>query len=53
MQNFVIRNAEQARAIIDAYNRCPGCSDCPLSTPEGWRCSYLVEQARKYLSRHA
>lgn len=51
-QVFYVRSAEQAHAIIDAYRKCGICSDCPLNSPEGWRCSYLEEQARRYLERH-
>lgn len=42
---------EQAEAIIKAWNECSTCSECKLNTPEGWRCSYLKEQAEKYLRR--
>lgn len=50
---YYIRDLEQARAIITAYERCSSCDRCPLHTPEGWRCSYLYDCAVKYIERHA
>ena len=52
VSRFFIRDMEQARAILNAYQRCAGCSECPLDTPEGWRCSYMAEQAEKYIENH-
>lgn len=51
MSHFEIRDAAQAAAIIRAYNSCRGCSNCPLNTPEGWRCGYLYERAMDYMAR--
>ena len=53
MSSYYIRDLDQARAIIAAYERCSSCSDCPLHTPEGWRCSYLYDCAVRYIERHA
>jgi hypothetical protein len=50
MINYVITSEEQARAIINAYNNCRDCGECPLNA-EGWRCSYLYEVALRYLER--
>lgn len=44
-----IRDKEQAEAIIESYESCDICSECPLNNPEGLRCSYLYELAEKYL----
>lgn len=52
MSRFFIKSVEQAQAILAAYKRCGSCSECPLDTPEGWRCSYLAEQAERYLEKH-
>lgn len=52
MSKFFIRDEEQARAIIRAYENCSVCSSCPLNTPEGWRCSYLCQQAENYIRQH-
>ena len=52
MQKFYIRDTERAKAIVNAYEHCRNCSDCPLNNPERWRCSYLYERAREYLDRH-
>lgn len=49
MSDFVILSEGQARAIVHSYNNCSGCAECPLNTPEGWRCGYLYDCARKYL----
>lgn len=48
---FTIRNEKQAREIIKAFNECSTCSECKLNNAEGWRCSYLKEQAEEYLIR--
>lgn len=53
MSNYYIRDLEQAKAIVTAYERCGSCDACPLSTPEGWRCSYLHDCAVRYIERHA
>lgn len=53
MSTYYIRDLEQARAIIAAYERCSSCDTCPLHTPEGWRCSYLYDCAVRYIERHA
>ena len=52
MSTYYIRSLEQAKAIIDAYERCGSCDCCPLHTSEGWRCSYLYECAVNYIQRH-
>lgn len=54
MARFDCTSAEQARAILHAWDHCCGwCDDrCPLKTPEGWRCGYLAERAEAYLKRH-
>ena len=52
MSNFYIRDEEQARGIIAAYEKCGICSECRLHTPEGWRCSYLYDRACAYLKQH-
>ena len=52
MSNFFIRDEEQARGIIDAYEKCGVCNECWLNTPQGWRCSYLYERACAYLNQH-
>lgn len=49
--DFIITSEEQAMAILNAYWECKICSDCILNTPEGWKCSYLAEQAKKYLKK--
>ena len=41
MSNYYIRSLQHALDIIAAYEHCGSCDRCPLSTPEGWRCSYL------------
>lgn len=53
MSSYYIRDLEQARAIIAAYERCSSCDRCPLHTPEGWRCSYLYDCAVRYIEHHA
>ena len=53
MSTFHIRDLEQARAIVNAYERCGSCDRCPLDTPEGWRCGYLHDVATRYIERHA
>lgn len=55
MSTYYIRDLEQAESIIAAYKCCSlrGCGDCPLHTPEGWRCSYLYDCATRYIERHA
>lgn len=52
MSTYYIRDLEQAKAIIAAYERCSSCDRCPLCTPEGWRCSYLYDCAVNYIERH-
>ena len=49
---FMIYNREQAEKILKAFNECDTCSECALNTPEGWKCSYLAEQAKKYLEKN-
>ena len=49
MNELYIRNKEQAEKIIEAWKNCSICNECPLNSPEGWRCSYIKEQAEKYL----
>ena len=51
MQTYYIRDTEHAKAIIKAYEHCSICSECPLNTAEGWRCSHMYEQAKKYLAK--
>lgn len=53
MNTYYIRDLEQAKAIVTAYERCCGCDRCPLSTAEGWRCSYLYDCAVRYIERHS
>lgn len=53
MSTYYIRDLEQAKAIIAAYERCSSCDSCPLCTPEGWRCSYLHDCALRYIEQHA
>lgn len=55
MSTYHIRSLKQAKAIIAEYERCSSfsCGDCPLHTPEGWRCSYLYDCAVRYIERHA
>ena len=53
MSNFYIRDIDHAKSIIAAYERCGSCDQCPLSTPEGWRCAYLYDVALRYIERHA
>ena len=48
---FCIRDDEQAEAIIRAFEACGNCAECPLNTPEGWRCSYLYARAKAHLSQ--
>ena len=48
---FHIRDDEQAEAIIRAFETCGNCAECPLNTPEGWRCSYLFARAKAHLSQ--
>lgn len=48
---FMIYSKEQAKRILEAYKKCGICSECALHSPEGWKCSYLAEQARKYLKK--
>lgn len=49
---FMIYSKEQAEKILETYNKCGTCSECALNSPEGWKCSYLAEQARKYLKKN-
>lgn len=51
MQKFYIRSRAHAEAILRAYSKCGVCAECALNSPEGWRCSYLAEQAMKYLEK--
>lgn len=52
MSEFIIRSAEQARAIVAAYHECGDCSECPIDMPEGWCCNYVYERALAYLAAH-
>lgn len=52
MSELYIQNKEQAKKIIKAWNNCRICSECKLNSPEGWKCSYIKEQAEKYLKEH-
>lgn len=52
MSSFFIASKAQAEAILEEFERCRNCDDCGLNTPEGWKCSYLAECARKYLEKH-
>lgn len=52
MNELHIRTKEQAEAIIKAWEECRICSECKLNSPEGWRCSYIKEQAEKYLKEN-
>lgn len=52
MAHIAIIDMAQAAAIIHAYNHCGHCDTCPLDTPEGWRCSYLHDQAAAYIAAH-
>lgn len=52
MSNYYIRSLRHALDIIAAYEHCGSCDRCPLSTPEGWRCSYLYDCALRYIERH-
>lgn len=52
MSNYYIRSLQHALDIIAAYEHCGSCDRCPLSTPEGWRCSYLYDCALRYIERH-
>lgn len=52
MQKYEVYTVEQARAIITAYKHCSDCGQCPLSTPEGWYCSHMYEQACEYIAKH-
>lgn len=52
MQKFIIRDTAQAEQIMHAYEHCTTCSECLLHTPEGWRCSYMYQQAKRYLQNN-
>ena len=52
MANYYIRDAAHAVAILDEYRRCGNCGSCGLTTPEGWHCSHMAEQAEKDLRAH-
>ena len=52
MKDFEIRGTEHAKTIVNAYEHCRNCGECPLNSPEGWRCGYLYERAQEYLRRH-
>lgn len=51
MTNFTFSSVENAQAAVNAWNNCGNCQDCILNTP-AYRCSYLYEQAIKYLAAH-
>ena len=52
MSEFYIRNKEVAKQIVEAFKQCGRCDNCILNSPEGWYCSYLYDQAVKYLENH-
>lgn len=52
MSKFYVRDEEQARFIVRAYDKCGVCADCPLHVPEGWRCGHLYDRAQAYLASH-
>lgn len=43
---FFAANAPEAE-----YNKCRNCGECDLNA-EGWKCSYIYEQAQKYIKNH-
>lgn len=49
--NYEIRDKEHAESILKAYGNCSNCNECQLNTVEGWKCSYMAEQALKYLKK--
>lgn len=51
MSSYYIRDAAHAAAIIAAYQKCRNCGECDLNS-EGWKCSYIYEQAQKYIKNH-
>lgn len=52
MNNYYIRDAAHAAAIIAEYQKCRGCGECGLNTAEGWRCSHIYEQAQEYIQNY-
>lgn len=45
-----VNSIEQAADIIRRYEKCGICEDCGLRDG-GWKCSYVYEQAVKYLEK--
>ncbi len=52
MSDYKVQSKYQAEFILKKFTECGSCSECPLNE-EGWRCSYLAEQAKKYLKNYA